>query len=116
MTAWSAHGMDKPTFNEAMSGLNGDQAKTIKKGHIFGPSWSNHWVQVEMRIPDDFRKAGQQVLCMFYVSLASLCARVQESHSPSFTVDFDSSSEGLIFTQDGKALHGQYPCVNRILY
>jgi len=87
MTAWSAHGMDKPTFNEAMSGLNGDQAKTIKKGHIFGPSWSNHWVQVEMRIPDDFRKAGQQVLCMFYVSLASLCARVQESHSPSFTVD-----------------------------
>jgi alpha-mannosidase len=63
MTAWSANGMDKPTFQEAMSGLKGDGAKVIKKGHVFGPTWSNHWVKVDITIPEEFKKGDQQVLC-----------------------------------------------------
>lgn len=63
MKAWSAPGMDKATFREAMGKLKGDQAETFKKGLVFGPSWSDHWVQVSLKISDEFGKAGQQVLC-----------------------------------------------------
>jgi len=66
MTAWSAKGMDKPTFSEAMEKLRGDEARAIRKDHVFGPSWSNHWVKVVLTIPDEFKKANQQVLCVSY--------------------------------------------------
>ena len=65
MTCWSAEGMDKPTFQEGIHGLSSNSAKAIRKGHAFGPSWSNHWVRVELNIPEAFRHFGQEVLCEF---------------------------------------------------
>jgi alpha-mannosidase len=61
--AWSASGMDKPTFEEALEGLKGDKARTIKRGYVFGPSWTNHWLQIHITIPEEFQQANQPVIC-----------------------------------------------------
>lgn len=63
LTCWSAPGVDKPTFKEAMAQLATNAARPIKVGHSFGPTWTNHWVKVQLKIPESFVKARQDVLC-----------------------------------------------------
>ena len=55
--------MTKPTFEEASKALEGDDVKEISVGHLFGPSWSNHWVKAELSIPESYAKSGQEVIC-----------------------------------------------------
>ena len=65
MTYWSAPGDSKPGFEEAVRRLGGGEGgdvKKLKKGENFGPSWSNHWVKIEMTIPIEIRNA-EQVIC-----------------------------------------------------
>lgn len=95
LTCWSAPGMDKPTFVEGCRGLRGESAREIAVGHQFGPSWSNHWVKVEIIIPEEFAKSGQEVLCK------SLSHEVADKK-----VEFDCSGEALILSEEGHALHG----------
>jgi alpha-mannosidase len=45
---WSAPGLSKPTFAEAMK----QTFKPAKKGVSLGPSWTNHWWKVSLKIPD----------------------------------------------------------------
>ncbi len=64
MRYWSASGDSKPTFDEAIKHLNnGDETKELDVGHMFGPSWSNHWVKVDIRLPQELTKSDQQVIC-----------------------------------------------------
>lgn len=45
---WSAPGLSKPTFEEAMK----QTFKPAKKGISLGPSWTNHWWKVSVKIPN----------------------------------------------------------------
>jgi alpha-mannosidase len=47
LQSWSAPGLTKPTFDEAMK----QTFKPAKKGDSFGPSWSNHWFKVSLTLP-----------------------------------------------------------------
>ena len=44
---WSAPGLSKPSFEEAMK----QTFKPAKKGVSLGPSWTNHWWKVSVKIP-----------------------------------------------------------------
>jgi len=61
MEHWPAQGMTKPTFDEAMAQLNTPRAALVEKGFKFGPSWTNHWLRVNLRIPEQFR--DREVIC-----------------------------------------------------
>ena len=45
---WSAPGLSKPSFEEAMK----QTFKPTQKGVSLGPSWTNHWWKVSLKIPD----------------------------------------------------------------
>lgn len=81
LTYWSAPGRSKPTFEEAIRNLNG-KGKEAKKGMEFGPSWTNHWFKVVLKIPSSWQDYE----------------RVQ--------FEFDNSAEAMIFTTDGLPLQG----------
>ena len=48
LEVWSAPGLSKPSFEEAMK----QTFKPAKKGLSLGPSWTNHWWKVSIKIPD----------------------------------------------------------------
>jgi alpha-mannosidase len=79
LEVWSAPGRSKPTFAEAKR----QTYKPAKKGDSFGPSWTNHWFKVTLHIPKEWEEYE----------------RVQ--------LEFDSSSEAMVFTTDGDPLHGE---------
>ncbi|KAJ7199975.1 glycoside hydrolase family 38 protein [Mycena pura] len=78
LKVWSAPGQTKPTFKEAMA----QEFKPAHKGDSFGPSWTNHWWKVTVKIPKDFEKYE----------------RVQ--------FEFDPGCEAMIFDVDGTPLQG----------
>lgn len=78
LQVWDAPGLTKPSFEEAMK----QKFRTTKKGESFGPSWSNHWFKVSLKIPAYWQQYE----------------RVQ--------FEFDPQCEGLFFTADGNPLHG----------
>ncbi|ORX36276.1 glycosyl hydrolases family 38 N-terminal domain-domain-containing protein [Kockovaella imperatae] len=85
MTGWTPENpLSKPTFKEAKAALNGNHTKDIRKGHLFGPSWSNHWLKVELMLPESFQNV---------------------SKSQEVLWEFDPSSEALIFDEEGNAIH-----------
>ena len=47
MQVWHAPGRTKPTFDEAKRATG---YKTFKKGDHLGPSWTNHWVKMSIRV------------------------------------------------------------------
>lgn len=47
LQVWSAPGLTKPLFDEAMK----QKFKPAKKGDSFGPSWTNHWWKIHVTIP-----------------------------------------------------------------
>ncbi|KAI1637398.1 glycosyl hydrolases family 38 N-terminal domain-containing protein [Biscogniauxia mediterranea] len=75
---WPAPGLSRPSFEEAMAG----EYKPAKVGDVFGPSWSTHWFKVVLRVPEDLR---------------------DKQH---LELQWDSNSEGMVWTQDGKPLQG----------
>jgi hypothetical protein len=32
-------------------------------GHMFGPSWTNHWVKAVVTIPEGLRNVDQPLIC-----------------------------------------------------
>ncbi|KAF8228013.1 glycoside hydrolase family 38 protein [Tricholoma matsutake] len=78
LQVWSAPGMSKPTFEEAMK----QKFKPAKKGDSFGPSWTNHWWKVSVIIPGYWQQYE----------------RVQ--------FEFDPGCEAMIYTTDGTPLQG----------
>ncbi|KDR78195.1 hypothetical protein GALMADRAFT_245234 [Galerina marginata CBS 339.88] len=78
LKAWSAPGLTKPTFEEAMQ----QRFRTAKKGDSFGPSWTNHWWKVTVTIPSYWQQYE----------------RVQ--------FEFDPGCEAMIYSIDGTPLQG----------
>ncbi|KAJ7677197.1 glycosyl hydrolases family 38 N-terminal domain-containing protein [Mycena rosella] len=81
LKVWSAPGLTKPSFAEAMK----QEFKEAKKGDSFGPSCrciTNHWWKVTLKIPASFAEYE----------------RVQ--------LEFDPGCEAMIFTTDGTPVHG----------
>ncbi|KAI0742249.1 glycoside hydrolase family 38 protein [Daedaleopsis nitida] len=78
LEVWSAPGLTKPSFEEAME----QKFKPAKKGDSFGPSWTNHWWKVSLTIPTYWEQYE----------------RVQ--------FEFDPGCEAMVFTTDGTPLQG----------
>ncbi|THH05654.1 hypothetical protein EW145_g4638 [Phellinidium pouzarii] len=78
LRVWSAPGLTKPTFDEAMQ----QEFRSAKKGDSFGPSWTNHWWKVTLRIPADWAQYE----------------RVQ--------FEFDPGCEAMVYMPDGTPLQG----------
>ncbi|KAJ1735830.1 Glycoside hydrolase, 38 vacuolar alpha mannosidase [Coemansia biformis] len=74
---WSAQAQERPTFAHAAE----QQFSPIDVGHVFGPSWTTHWVRATIRIPKEF--AGKQVRLMF-----------------------DPSCEAMVWSAEGEPLQG----------
>ncbi|KAI0248419.1 glycoside hydrolase family 38 protein [Lactifluus subvellereus] len=75
---WSAPGISKPAFEEALK----QNFEPAKKGESIGPSWSNHWYKITVHIPPDWNDYE----------------RVQ--------FEFDPGCEAMIYTTDGTPLQG----------
>ncbi|KZV87865.1 glycoside hydrolase family 38 protein [Exidia glandulosa HHB12029] len=78
MSVWSAPERTKPLFEEAMK----QKFKPAKKGDSFGPSWTNHWFKVNLKIPSEWTKY------------------------PVVQFEFDPGCEAMIFETDGTPLQG----------
>ncbi|KAH7922134.1 glycoside hydrolase family 38 protein [Leucogyrophana mollusca] len=94
LEVWSAPGLTKPLFDEAIK----QKFKPAKKGDSFGPSWvsggphpcinllnciqTNHWWKITLNIPREWEKYE----------------RVQ--------LEFDPGCEAMIFSTDGVPLQG----------
>lgn len=79
LSVWAAPGQTRPTFQEATSHPF-DQR--ITEGHAFGPSWSTHWVKVQLTVPKEV--LGEELL---------------EFH-------WDAGNEGMVWSEDGRPLQG----------
>lgn len=77
---WSAPGSSRPTFDEATKKENDYRETRI--GESFGPSWSTHWFRVQFRVPREW------------------------AHKPRVEFHWDSHSEAMVWTHDGKPLQG----------
>ncbi|KAI0041688.1 glycoside hydrolase family 38 protein [Auriscalpium vulgare] len=81
LLVWSAPGLSKPSFDEAMK----QDFKPAKKGDSFGPSCdckTNHWFKIAVNVPSDWKDYE----------------RVQ--------FEFDPGCEAMIYTTDGTPLQG----------
>ncbi|KAJ1779652.1 Glycoside hydrolase, 38 vacuolar alpha mannosidase [Coemansia sp. RSA 2523] len=74
---WSAPGQDRPTFEHAVK----QEFAPIQVGHMFGPSWSTHWVRMKVQIPAEME--GKHVRLLF-----------------------DPSCEALVWSDRGEPLQG----------
>ena len=63
MQVWSAPGTTKPTFEEATFSLQGSDLKPYRPGDKLGPSWTNHWVKVDIIIPQELQGSDEPVIC-----------------------------------------------------
>lgn len=62
MSVWSAPGDSKPTFAEALEGLKGE-TRPYRVGDWIGKSWTNHWVDAELIIPQSFLDSDEEIIC-----------------------------------------------------
>ncbi|KKA30226.1 hypothetical protein TD95_004779 [Thielaviopsis punctulata] len=76
--AWHAPGQDRPTFKHAVT----QEYEPIEVGAFFGPSWSTHWVRVEMTVPKE----------------------LQDKEHLEF--HWDAHNEGMVWSEDGMPLQG----------
>ncbi|KAJ7020033.1 glycosyl hydrolases family 38 N-terminal domain-containing protein [Mycena alexandri] len=81
MKVWSAPGLSKPSFDEALS--HRADFKPAKKGDSFGPSWTNHWWIVHLVLPQEDFDGEERV-----------------------TFEFDPGCEAMIFDVEGTPLQG----------
>ncbi|KAJ7867418.1 hypothetical protein B0H13DRAFT_1724895 [Mycena leptocephala] len=81
MEVWSAPALTKPSFAEAMS--HSSEFKPAHKGDVFGPSWSNHWFKITLKVPESEFGKYERV-----------------------TFEFDPGCEAMIFDTSGTPLQG----------
>ncbi|KOS47426.1 hypothetical protein ACN38_g1552 [Penicillium nordicum] len=78
LSVYSVPDLQRPTFKEATS----QEFKPTHIGASFGPSWSTHWFQIHLTVPEDM---------------------LQREH---LEFHWDANNEGLIWTEDGHPLQG----------
>lgn len=78
LSVYSPPDLSRPLFKDATS----HEFKPTKVGESFGPSWSTHWFKVQLTVPKD----------------------MLEKERLEFI--WDANNEGLIWTEDGHAVHG----------
>ena len=78
LSVYSPPDLSRPTFKEATS----HEFKETSSGASFGPSWSTHWIKVQLRVPPSWK--DKELL---------------ELH-------WDAGNEGLIWTEDGEPIQG----------
>ncbi|KAI5790319.1 glycosyl hydrolases family 38 N-terminal domain-containing protein [Geopyxis carbonaria] len=78
LETYAVPNLARPPFEEAIK----NEFKSTSKGDSFGPSWSTHWFRVRITVPERMNKQE----------------RVQ--------FNWDSSSEGMVYTEDGEAVQG----------
>lgn len=78
LSVYSPSNLDRPLFEEATS----HEFHETHVGAWFGPSWSTHWIRVELCVPPDLQKKDHLEL------------------------HWDAGNEGLIWTTDGEPIQG----------
>lgn len=78
LSVYSPRDLARPTFKEAIS----HKFEKTNVGANFGPSWSTHWIKVQLKVPSDLQQKEQLEL------------------------HWDAHNEGLIWTEDGDPLQG----------
>ena len=78
LSVYSPPNLSRPSFDDAVS----HDFKETSVGQWFGPSWSTHWLKVELRIPPELQQK-----------------ELLELH-------WDAGNEGLIWTEAGEPIQG----------
>lgn len=78
LQVYSPPDLTRPTFEEAIS----HDFEDTHVGQFFGPSWSTHWIKVELTVPQELQ---------------------EKEH---LELHWDADNEGLIWTEDGEPLQG----------
>ena len=78
LQVYSPPDLSRPTFQDATS----HEFNDTHVGASFGPSWSTHWIKIELKVPQELQEKDHL-----------------EFH-------WDADNEGLIWTEDGEPLQG----------
>ena len=78
LSVYSPPDLSRPSFEEATA----HEFKETNVGASFGPSWSTHWIRLELCVPSDLQKKEHLEL------------------------HWDAGNEGLIWTVDGEPIQG----------
>lgn len=78
LSVYSPPNLTRPSFEEATS----HKFEKTQVGASFGPSWSTHWIKVQLKVPSSLQ---------------------QKEH---LELHWDAGNEGLIWTEDGVPLQG----------
>ena len=78
LSVYSPPDLSRPSFEDATS----HDFKETHVGAWFGPSWSTHWIKVELCVPPELQKKEHLEL------------------------HWDAGNEGLIWTEDGEPIQG----------
>jgi alpha-mannosidase len=78
LSVYSPPDLARPSFEDATS----HEFKKTQVGASFGPSWSTHWIKVQLRVPPGLQRKKHLEL------------------------HWDARNEGLIWTEDGVPLQG----------
>jgi hypothetical protein len=62
MRYWSAPSGSKPDFADAVRSLE-ENSQPYTKGTKLGPSFTNHWIHVSLRIPSEFTSSSEPIIC-----------------------------------------------------
>jgi alpha-mannosidase len=78
LSVYSPPGQSRPTFKDATS----HTFKPTRRGQSFGPAWTTHWFKIHLTVPKSLTKGEHLVF------------------------QWDTSSEGMVWTEDGHPLQG----------
>ena len=78
LSVYSPPDSKRPSFEDATS----HEFKKTQVGATFGPSWSTHWIKIQLKVPESLQKKDHLEL------------------------HWDAHNEGLIWSEDGEPLQG----------